>query len=1172
MIPALHGGLLVLGEQILGALGEAAGQGAVTGLVQQELLIAAGGSLGIQHELLARLGGGVEAEQVPIAALNGLLHFLLAVDHAALDGVHLAGGVADDQGRAVVGLGLGNSLDGLVGIGAHSHLGHIDVAVAHSDLGEALLLDLLAGRGELGHLADVGGLGGLAAGVGIDLGVEDEDVDVVAGGEDVIHAAEADIIGPAVAAEDPHGLLGEIRLLAEDLLGLVAAARLKGGHQGFGGGLVGLAVVHGLQPLGARLLHIRGGVLGGDELLDLAGETGTDGVLAQIHAKAVLGVVLKEGVGPGGAVAGGVDGIGGGSGGAAPDGGAAGGVGDVHPIAEELGHETGIAGLGAAGAGAGELQERLAELAALDGVVHHVGLVGHLGHAVVECLLLGKLALLGYHGQSAGGALADADAAAHAVQRRYGHGVLIDALALAGLDVHGTQGGGSGGSLFGGEGVGTDGGVGADIGAVVALDALALVPVGDGDGDAALLVGGRALLELAVHMIHESADREAVAVHAAHGLHDVHDLLHQRVAALELSLHRLVLSVSPVGGHVDLHEGGGAGVDGLVVVGHDVHALLGVGLGGGVLHVLDGLLLGHDLGQGEERGLEDGVGALAHTDLNRQVDGVDGVDLDAVFGDVALGGGVQMVAQLLRRPLAVDEEGAAGLHVADDGIPLGDIAGVVAGHEVGLVDVVGALDGLVAKAQVADGDAAGLLGVILEVGLDVLVGVVADDLDGVLVGAHGAVAAETPELALDGALRRGVGGGLLGQAQVGDVVHDADGELMLGLVLGKLLVDSEDAGGRRILGAQAVTAADDLDAGASGGVQGGDHVQIEGLAQGAGLLGAVQNGQLLAGGRDGRHEPVGGEGTVQANLDNAHLLAVGVHIVDDLVGHVADGAHSHDDPVGVGRAVVVEELVVGAKLFVDLIHVLLDHGGQGLVVLVAGLAVLEEDVAVLVGAAHVGMLGVQRVGAERLHGVHVHHFLQVVVIPDSDLLDLVGGAEAVEEVDEGDASLDGGKMRHGGQIHDLLDGALSQHGKAGLAAGHHVGVVAEDVQGVAGHGAGGNMEDAGEQLTGDLIHVGDHQKEALGGGVCSGKGAGRQRAVHRTGGACLGLHLHYLYGSSENVLLTRGGPLIHVVSHGAGRRDRVDARNLGERVGYPRGRVVAVHGLEFSRHVLLSLY
>ncbi len=88
--------------------------------------------------------------------------------------------------------------------------------------------------------------------------------------------------------------------------------------------------------------------------------------------------------------------------------------------------------------------------------------------------------------------------------------------------------------------------------------------------------------------------------------------------------------------------------------------------------------------------------------------------------------------------------------------------------------------GVIAEAQVADGHAAGLLGVVLEVGLDVLVGVVADDLDGVLVGADGAVAAKAPELALDGAWAAVLGAsGSIGQGEVGHVVDDADGELAL---------------------------------------------------------------------------------------------------------------------------------------------------------------------------------------------------------------------------------------------------------------------------------------------------------------------------------------------------------------------------------------------------------
>ena len=102
--------------------------------------------------------------------------------------------------------------------------------------------------------------------------------------------------------------------------------------------------------------------------------------------------------------------------------------------------------------------------------------------------------------------------------------------------------------------------------------------------------------------------------------------------------------------------------------------------------------------------------------------------------------------------------------------------------------------------------------------------------------------------------------------------------------------------------------------------------------------------------------------------------------------------------LGVCSAVVVEELIVGAQLGIDLAHVLLDDGGNCIVVGVAGLTSLEEDVRVLSGAPENRMVGVQSPVAERLNGVHVDHVLQVCIIPDLDLLQLMRGAEAVEEV------------------------------------------------------------------------------------------------------------------------------------------------------------------------------
>ena len=193
-------------------------------------------------------------------------------------------------------------------------------------------------------------------------------------------------------------------------------------------------------------------------------------------------------------------------------------------------------------------------------------------------------------------------------------------------------------------------------------------------------------------------------------------------------------------------------------------------------------------------------------------------------------------------------------------------------------------------------------------------------------------------------------------------------------------------------------------------------------------------------------------------------------------------------------------------------------------------------------------------------------FWKVVVVPDLDLLDLVGGTEAVEEVQEGDTALDGGQVGHGAQVHDLLGVGLGQHGEAGLAAGHDVGVVAEDVQALGGHGTGGDVEHRGQQLAGDLVHVGDHQQQALGGGVGGGEGAGVQGAVHGAGSAGLGLHLDDTDGIAEDVLAARGGPLVDVIGHGAGGGDGVDARHLRKGVRNVCRGSVAVHRFQLSIH------
>ena len=90
--------------------------------------------------------------------------------------------------------------------------------------------------------------------------------------------------------------------------------------------------------------------------------------------------------------------------------------------------------------------------------------------------------------------------------------------------------------------------------------------------------------------------------------------------------------------------------------------------------------------------------------------------------------------ELFGRPLASSLlQRAAGLDVFHDREILRDIRRIMACDEVCLVDVIRAADGRIAEAQMADRHAAGLLGIVLEVRLDVFVRMVADDFDGVLV-------------------------------------------------------------------------------------------------------------------------------------------------------------------------------------------------------------------------------------------------------------------------------------------------------------------------------------------------------------------------------------------------------------------------------------------------------
>jgi hypothetical protein len=103
---------------------------------------------------------------------------------------------------------------------------------------------------------------------------------------------------------------------------------------------------------------------------------------------------------------------------------------------------------------------------------------------------------------------------------------------------------------------------------------------------------------------------------------------------------------------------------------------------------------------------------------------------------------------LVLAPGGVQEEHGAGGGVLQHVHLLEEALGV-AGHEGSMLDQVGRADRVGPEAQVRNGETTGLLGVVEEVALGVVVGLFADDLDRVLVGAHGAVGTHAVEQATD---------------------------------------------------------------------------------------------------------------------------------------------------------------------------------------------------------------------------------------------------------------------------------------------------------------------------------------------------------------------------------------------------------------------------------------
>ena len=463
------------------------------------------------------------------------------------------------------------------------------------------------------------------------------------------------------------------------------------------------------------------------------------------------------------------------------------------------------------------------------------------------------------------------------------------------------------------------------------------------------------------------------------------------------------------------------------------------------------------------------------------------------------------------------------------------------------------------------GDGAGFLGIVNEVALGEVVGLFADDLDGVFVRADGAVGAETDEDATADIGGFEVEGLVVAEGRAGDIVENAEGEFGERFPAGEVIEGGLDHAGGEFFGAETVATADDTRRVGEGGEalgEGCDDVEIERFAEGAGFLAAVEDGDGFDGGREGGEEGFDVEREEETDGEDADLFALGDEPVHGFGDGLDGAAHGDDDTVGLGMSVVFVKSILASGDLGEAVHLGLNDGRKLVVEAVDGFAALEIDVGILGGALDGGPVGGEGAGAEVGDGFFANDAADFVVGEQGDFGDLVGSAEAVEEMDERDARAVASGGGDEGEIVGFLAVVGAEEGAAGGAAGHDIGVVAEDGEALRGDGAGGDVEGEREEFAGDLVEVGDHQQEPLRARERGGERASEETAVDGAGDAALGLELGDLGDHAPDVFFAAGGPFVAGLGHGRRRGDRVDRDELVDAVGYGGDGLVGVESYE----------
>jgi hypothetical protein len=222
-------------------------------------------------------------------------------------------------------------------------------------------------------------------------------------------------------------------------------------------------------------------------------------------------------------------------------------------------------------------------------------------------------------------------------------------------------------------------------------------------------------------------------------------------------------------------------------------------------------------------------------------------------------------------------------------------------------------------------------------------------------------------------------------------------------------------------------------------------------------------------------------GRYSRNLNEADFLALFVQVVYGSCDGAGNRAHGHNDPVRIlGDRSIGTDLIFAPGNPGDVVKVALDQVGQRFVIFVVG---FTEPGNRCPGFGR--CFEAQGGPGSRHFAARPPERFRPSAQPDLrrpciQSFGFHGKYGSRQKVHEGNAGFDGGQMGHPGQVHDFLDAAGADHGKAGAPAVHHVGVIAKNGKSMGTHSTGSHMQNPRMPLSGYSMHGGYHEHQSLG--------------------------------------------------------------------------------------------